>query len=50
MFYLQSRGLSENQIRKLMVDAQFTPVLDKLPDEHLKQEIRLYLEGSLQFD
>lgn len=31
LYYLRSRGLSEAQARRLMVDARFAPAMDKIP-------------------
>ena len=40
LYYLRSRGLSEAQARRLMVDARFAPALDKIPLEALRNEVR----------
>ena len=40
LYYLRSRGLSEAQARRLMVDARFAPALDKIPPETLRDEVR----------
>ncbi len=40
LYYLRSRGLSEAQARRLMVDARFAPALDKIPQEALREEVR----------
>lgn len=50
MFYLQSRGLSEAQIKQLAVEAMFNPLLAKLPDEKLRQEVKIYLGRSIAID
>ena len=50
MFYLQSRGLSEAEVRKLAVDAQFAPIIAAIPDEALRGRIESYLERRLQLD
>ncbi len=49
-FYLQSRGLSEAQIKQLAVEAMFAPLVDKLPDEKLRQQVRVYLGRSIAID
>ncbi|MFV0413448.1 MAG: SufB/SufD family protein [Oscillospiraceae bacterium] len=46
-FYLQARGLTEPQIKRLMVDAQFAPTLAKLPVPGLQEEIAQYLEERM---
>ena len=38
LYYLRSRGLSEAQARRLMVDARFAPALDKIPLTELRAE------------
>ena len=40
LYYLRSRGLSEAQARRLMVDARFAPALDKIPPEALRTEVQ----------
>lgn len=39
LYYLCSRGLSPAQAKRLMVEARFAPVLDRIPDEALRGEI-----------
>ena len=40
LYYLRSRGLSEAQARRLMVDARFAPALDKIPLNALREEVQ----------
>ena len=40
LYYLRSRGLSESQARRLMVDARFAPAIEKIPLEELRTEVR----------
>ena len=40
LYYLRSRGLSEAQARRLMVDARFAPAIDKIPLDSLQDEVR----------
>lgn len=40
LYYLRSRGLTEEQAQRLMVDARFAPAIDKLPGEALQEEVR----------
>ena len=42
------RGLSEAQIKQLAVEAMFAPLVDKLPDEKLRQQVRYIWEGVSQ--
>ena len=39
LFYLMSRGLDMAEAQRLVVEAAFNPVLDRIPDAELKQEI-----------
>lgn len=39
LFYLMSRGLSEEEARKTLVEASFTPVIDKLPSKSIQNWI-----------
>jgi Fe-S cluster assembly protein SufD len=36
LFYLMSRGLSEDEARKTLVEASFSPVIDKLPSKNIQ--------------
>ncbi len=47
LYYLGSRGLSPAQARRLMVEARFSPALEKIPDEALREEITAYLGRRL---
>ena len=40
LYYLRSRGLTEAQARRLMVDARFAPAIDKIPLEALRTEVQ----------
>ena len=48
LYYLRSRGLSEAEAKRLMVEARFAPVLDAIPDEALRQAARQATERRLQ--
>lgn len=48
LFYLMSRGLSLADAQRLVVEASFQPVLDRIRDESLKEEIDAYLQGRLE--
>lgn len=39
LYYLMSRGFSEREAKRLLVEASFTPVLDKIPSEELRGDI-----------
>ena len=48
LFYLMSRGLSMADAQRLVVEASFHPVLDRIGDEALREEIDTYLQGRLE--
>lgn len=47
LFYLMSRGLSEADARRLLIEAQFRPVISRIPNEEVKNEITKYMEARL---
>lgn len=47
LFYLMSRGLDLAEAQKLVVEANFQPVLDRIDDDGLKAEIDAYLQRRL---
>ncbi|BEU88330.1 hypothetical protein TAMA11512_17940 [Selenomonas sp. TAMA-11512] len=47
LFYLMSRGLDLAEARRLVVEASFLPVLDRLPEESLREEIRSYVKRRI---
>ena len=47
LFYLMSRGLDMADAQRLIVEASFHPVLDRIEDEGLKAEIDKVLMGRL---
>lgn len=50
LYYLRSRGLSEAQARRLMVDARFAPALDKIPLDALREEVQAEAARRLDED
>lgn len=48
LFYMTSRGLSEGQAKKLIAEAQFIPVLDKIDDKKLSGKIKSYVARKLE--
>ena len=50
LYYLRSRGLSEAQARRLMVDARFAPAIDKIPLDSLQDEVRENVARRLNDD
>lgn len=47
LFYLMSRGLSEKQARKLIIEAAFDPILNKIPNKNIKDEISIAIRRKL---
>jgi len=47
LFYLMSRGLSEVEAKKLIIEASFQPILEKIPVTELKNTISTYLRRRL---
>lgn len=48
LFYLQSRGLSEKEATKLLLNGFFNDVLQKIPEEKLKMELGRKLETEIE--
>lgn len=40
LYYIMSRGLSKKQAESMILEASFTPTLDKIEDESLKDELK----------
>ncbi len=47
LFYLMSRGLSEIEAKKLIIEADFQPILNKIPVNELRDAISTYLRRRL---
>lgn len=47
LFYLMSRGLSEKDAKKLMIEAAFEPVTAQVPDEKLRQAVSEYVRERM---
>jgi len=47
LYYLMSRGFSEAEAKKLIVEASFTPLLNKLESESLKMEWKERIQGVM---
>lgn len=47
LFYLMSRGLSERESKKLIVEATFRPIIDKIPLEELQDRINSEISRRL---
>jgi Fe-S cluster assembly scaffold protein SufB len=47
LFYLMTRGLSEREAKKLIVEAQFKPIIDNIPIENLRNIINSEISRRL---
>lgn len=47
IFYLMSRGLDKAESEKLIVEAAFNPVIEKIPDENLRGDLKETLQRRL---
>ncbi|ADU28119.1 Fe-S cluster assembly protein SufD [Ethanoligenens harbinense] len=47
LFYLMSRGLSEADARRLIVEAQFAPILDRIPVASIRNDLQNHIIGRL---
>lgn len=50
LYYLMSRGLTEAEAKKLIVEASFTPLLNKVEPEQLKGQWRERIQGVMHSD
>ncbi|HLI46835.1 MAG TPA: Fe-S cluster assembly protein SufD [Geobacterales bacterium] len=48
IFYLMSRGLSEDEAKKFLTIAFFQPLIDQIPAELIKEEIANLIENKLE--
>lgn len=48
LFYLQTRGLSEADAKKLLLEAKFAAALEQIPNEGIRKRVREYLERSVE--
>lgn len=47
LFYMMSRGLDELTAKKTMIEAWFSPAIDKIPSEEIKEQVMSYVKGRL---
>ena len=45
LFYLESRGISEENVYDMMAKARINAVCNKITDEETKRKVQEYLEG-----
>lgn len=47
LFYIMSRGFSEAEAKKLIIEAAFNPIIDKIPSDELRANISNSIRGKL---
>ncbi|MDT8718084.1 Fe-S cluster assembly protein SufD [Clostridium sp. 19966] len=47
LFYLMSRGFSEKEAKKIIIEAAFNPITQKIPLEDLREEISEFIRGRI---
>lgn len=50
LFYLMSRGLSEREAKKLIVEAAFNPIIDKIPFNDLREKLNSDINRRLMYE
>lgn len=48
IFYLMTRGLSKEQAQKMLIQAQFLPIVEEIPHQATRQQVWEQVEGRLQ--
>ena len=47
IFYLQSRGIPADEAERMLVEAFFAEVLERVPSERLQRRVRKVLQSKL---
>lgn len=47
LFYLMSRGFSEQEAKKLIIESMFNPVIETIPVTYIREKIKLKLANGL---
>jgi Fe-S cluster assembly protein SufD len=47
VFYLRSRGLSENEAKHLIVEGFFEPIMDRIPFEEVQERFRRAIKEKI---
>lgn len=47
LFYMMSRGISEQDAKKIMIESVFLPVINAVPDKNIQEDIKEYVKGRL---
>lgn len=48
LFYIMSRGFEQKEAERLIIEARFSPVIDKLNDEDLRNQLKSKLHEALE--
>lgn len=48
LFYIMSRGFSEGEAKKLIIESAFNPILEKIPVEAVREEIDVFIKEKLR--
>jgi Fe-S cluster assembly protein SufD len=48
LFYIMSRGFSESEAKKLIIESAFNPILEKIPVEAVRNEIDIFIKNKLK--
>lgn len=48
IYYLMSRGLTEKESEKMIIEGFLEPTISKIPDENLREEVRSRIEQKLK--
>jgi Fe-S cluster assembly protein SufD len=43
-----SRGFSEGEAKKLIIESAFNPILEKIPVEAVREEIDIFIKDKLK--
>jgi Fe-S cluster assembly protein SufD len=50
LFYLTSRGLDENSAKQMIIEGFLTPIVSKIPNEKIKEEIIIIIKNEFKVD
>ncbi|WP_040212557.1 Fe-S cluster assembly protein SufD [Clostridium polynesiense] len=48
LFYLMSRGFDEKEAKRIFIEASFAPILDKIPIDSLRDNIKSDIKGRIE--
>lgn len=48
LFYMMSRGMDKLSAKKTLIEAWFSPAIDKIPSEEIKEEVISFVKGRLE--